>query len=96
MRMRESSPASSPRRARREGRHEPSVHDAPRFKGERIVYSTERGHAWLQVVHRSGTLNGQADHTSDGATVTDECELTIEGFKASLICCFSVSLDAAR
>jgi redox-sensitive bicupin YhaK (pirin superfamily) len=49
-------------------------------EGESVKHSVAAGrHAWAQVVRGSVSLNGVALEEGDGAAVSDERELAIEG-----------------
>ena len=58
---------------------------------ERVVHTIERGHAWVQVVRGVITLNGEELEAGDGAAVTDERELTIEGVEAAEVLLFDLA-----
>jgi len=58
---------------------------------ERVVHTIERGHAWVQVARGSITLNGKAMGPGDGAQVSDERELTIEGVEAAELLVFDLA-----
>ena len=59
--------------------------------GERVVHTIGRGHAWVQVVRGVITLNGEELEAGDGAAVTDERELTIEGVEAAEVLLFDLA-----
>lgn len=47
--------------------------------GKALSYSLDSGrHAWLQVLRGEATLNDRTLHTSDGAAVSDENQLSIQ------------------
>ena len=58
---------------------------------ERVVHTIERGHAWVQVARGAITLNGKAMGPGDGAQVSDERELTIEGVEAAEVLLFDLA-----
>ncbi len=58
---------------------------------ERVVHTIERGHAWVQVARGAITLNGKAMGPGDGAAVSDERELTIEGVEAAELLVFDLA-----
>jgi redox-sensitive bicupin YhaK (pirin superfamily) len=58
---------------------------------ERVVHTIERGHAWVQVARGAITLNGEAMGPGDGAAVSDERELTIEGVEAAELLVFDLA-----
>ena len=58
---------------------------------ESVIHTIERGHAWVQVVRGSVTLNGQAMSAGDGAAVSGERELTIEGVEAAEVLLFDLA-----
>ena len=58
---------------------------------ERVVHTIERGHAWVQVVRGVITLNGEELEAGDGAAVSDERELTIEGVEAAEVLLFDLA-----
>ena len=58
---------------------------------ERVVHTLERGHAWVQVVRGVITLNGEELEAGDGAAVSDERELTIEGVEAAEVLLFDLA-----
>jgi redox-sensitive bicupin YhaK (pirin superfamily) len=56
------------------------LHVAALDADERVTHKLASGrHAWVQVVRGSVVLNGRALAAGDGAGVSDEAELTIEG-----------------
>ena len=58
---------------------------------ERVIHTIERGHAWVQVVRGVITLNGEELEAGDGAAVSDERELTIEGVEAAEVLLFDLA-----
>jgi redox-sensitive bicupin YhaK (pirin superfamily) len=58
---------------------------------ESVVHRVERGHAWIQVVRGSITVNGQALATGDGAAITGEPELTIAGVEPAELLLFDLA-----
>jgi hypothetical protein len=58
---------------------------------DRVVHRVERGHAWIQVVRGAITVNGQAMTAGDGAAVTGEPELAIEGVEAAELLVFDLA-----
>lgn len=58
---------------------------------DRVVHRVERGHAWIQVVRGAITVNGQAMTAGDGAAVTGEPELAIEGVEAAELLLFDLA-----
>jgi hypothetical protein len=58
---------------------------------ERVVHTVERGHAWVQVARGAITLNGTAMGPGDGAQVSDERELTIEGVEPAELLVFDLA-----
>ncbi len=56
------------------------VHASLLKNGEKLAYELHPGrHAWLQVIRGSVELNGTALQAGDGAAVSDETRLEIEG-----------------
>ncbi len=58
---------------------------------EHVVHTIERGHAWVQVARGAITLNGKAMGPGDGAAVSDERELTIDGVEAAELLVFDLA-----
>ena len=60
--------------------------------GKTIEFTIPAGrHAWLQVLRGGVTLNGEAMHTSDGAAISDEIELTIRATSDAEIMLFDLA-----
>ncbi len=60
--------------------------------GERVTHSIARGrHAWVQVVRGAIDVNGQRLAQGDGAAVSDEASLDIEGREGAEVLVFDLS-----
>lgn len=59
--------------------------------GEQIKHSLRPGrHAWLQVLRGSVQLNGTTYAVGDGATISDEAELILQGTQAGEVMLFDL------
>jgi redox-sensitive bicupin YhaK (pirin superfamily) len=60
--------------------------------GQSVAHSIDPGrHAWLQVLRGRVTLNGQSLSASDGAAISDEPRITVEGGEPSEIMLFDLA-----
>ncbi|GFO53464.1 quercetin 2,3-dioxygenase [Geomonas sp. Red276] len=61
-------------------------------KGERVSHSLRPGrHAWLQVVRGEVTLNGQQLAAGDGAAISDEPTVALEGLTSAELLLFDLA-----
>ena len=68
------------------------VHAGLLERGERVSYTLgPRRHAWLQVARGSVQLNGQGLREGDGAAISDEARLDVEGENSSEVLLFDVA-----
>jgi quercetin 2,3-dioxygenase len=68
------------------------VHASLLERGDRVSYALPRGrHAWVQVARGSIDLNGQPLREGDGAAISDETRLAIEGKDSSEILLFDLA-----
>ena len=68
------------------------VHAGLLERGERVSYTLgPRRHAWLQVARGSVQLNGQGLREGDGAAISDEARLDVEGENSSEVLLFDLA-----
>ena len=68
------------------------LYDALLAAGDKITYQLDRNrHAWIQVIKGAVAVNGTPLGTSDGAAISNETSITIEGIDEGEILLFDLA-----